>query len=77
MSLRINATVELKKSDIEQIVREYIAKAVPNYEVSDVTFEVEERSHGSGYNDYTEHVFTGVKVSITPSKPDILAALKQ
>ena len=66
MNINFNATVELKPSDVEKIVRDAITRECPNMSITEVEFvpQTETRGHSNGSYDVT--VFGGCKVSLRP-----------
>jgi hypothetical protein len=64
MELKFSATVDLKPSDVEKIIRNEMMKAAPGMSVKSVRFEA-----GQEYDRMDRpcgYVFKGVKVELAP-----------
>jgi hypothetical protein len=65
--MMFNATIELKATDLEQLVREAVLKMTPGFEVTSIVFEVGTESY---YRNENVAAFKGVKVNLKPKGSD-------
>jgi hypothetical protein len=61
----MDITVTIKKKEVAEAVREYIAKKFPGHVVSNVTFETIHRSGGQGYGEYDYHELKCASADVT------------
>jgi hypothetical protein len=64
MNLNVDITLDLKVSDLEGIIKEYISKQFPYYEVKSIDVKLGKRSVGYGYQESSEPYFKSFEVKL-------------
>ena len=66
MDFKFEATLDISKAQLEEIIKSVIEQSHPNYVVKSMSFETVTAYSGYGYNESPYQVFKSVKVNLAP-----------
>lgn len=71
MEINLNMKIELDRSDLIVLIKEFLTEKFPAHNILEVSFETKNEYYGYGPTESSSTVFDKVSVRLSPQQPHV------